>query len=970
MTQKKHSIHARPRPKSPRRGNIDSGAKTPDARTLSELLRGGKSFSAGNPSDGGQAPDFAAICRIVFGSSCRPISSPFAAIKTRRLVLTSPCRIDLSPAPIPVFDAEIAEIAPNAADNAYAARNGDVFSDEPNDDIWREIEQTIDRALSLQTPRESEFSAARALAVIRCAGGCGRPWRIAWATRGENEPCRLFVFEFGRSKNATYAERQMLELAQKNAKKPDVRNIDAAFSPDRLRRDCLSQIADWISDCAPQASCGDARCAQSDFLQQICIKSAFLCLLRASRHHDAGDVSAPSRRLPFAQTVERIWRILFPDADTDAPFGELAAPVFGKSFDRRANKALACFEAMFGAYLDGDSAAQTSAPPRNAAPENADAPERALFSIFSQYGITPRENSKRRVFLSLTPEILSAIFEQSLAGNLKNGDSGDRKANESTGSFYTPPEIAELMTDCALRAHLRRILPDLGDAQIGDILCDDAAGLPDSLSETLRAAVRDAIANIKCFDPACGCGAFAVQILRKLAAVSRRLNPDGAMPFDLRLRIAQNAVYAADIQYAPLAVTKLRIILHLLSAIPKHEPIPEASAAFHLHCADALGAPLSEDAGFPDKFDVILCNPPYGIRLSPEKRKEYRKKFCILPAKFDIYLPFFELAFSRARSAICFVTPDKWLSNNYAEKFRETRAMPHLTTLIHIGKSVFFNARVDALIAIFSVDPSDRLTVVAGLSASNRAAPRIIGKSAITAPYRLDGFLLPKRTDGDMFANLPHTLGDYIKARYAMLSMQTAYALKSGIATVRNPDPEKLLKMINTGTIGKFASRWGQKNMRYLKDAYAFPCIPRQTLLEKLGAAQYNDCIAPKIIVKGLNRLDAAIDIAGEYCPAVATIYICAGDLRTLKIVAAILNAPQTFDYLKSVAFSSSWNGALRFTPQMLTGIPAPDLCESEICDKIAQTVDRILQSADPAQTAQIQKELNALVALLYSQPG
>ncbi len=964
MTQKNRSIQPRPRPKTPRPRNIDSGAQTPDAGTLSEILRGGRPFSAG-----GQAPDFAAICRILFGASCRPITCPFAPIKTGRLILTAPCRIVLAPVPILVFDAEIAEIAPIAADNTGFTLCEDVFSDRLNDDIWREIEQTIDRALSLQTASKSAFSSAGALAVIRCADGCCRPWRIAWATRGEDAPCRLFVLEPGRNKNTTYAARQLLAMAQKNAKKPDIRNIEAAFSPDRLRRDCLSQIADWISVNAPQAACADARCAQNGGLLQICIKSAFLCLLRASRPHAAGDVSAPNSRLPFAQSVERIWRILFPDAETNAPFGDLAAPVFGKSFARRRNKALACFETRFGAYLDGDCDAHPSAfPPKKAAPENADAAECALFSVFSQYGITPRENSQRHVFLSLTPEILSAIFEHSLDAPLKSIASGNRKANESTGSFYTPPEIAELMTDCALRAHLRRILPDIGAAQIDALLCDDAAGSPDSLSEAQRAALRHAISNIKCFDPACGCGAFAVQILRKLAAVSCRLNPPGAMPADLCLRIAQNAVYAADIQYAPLAVTKLRIILYLLSALPMHEPIPASSAALHLHCADALGAPIGEAAGFPHKFDIILCNPPYGIRLSLGQRKEYREKFGILPAKFDIYLPFFELAFHRARSAICFVTPDKWLSNNYAEQFRKTRAMPHLTALIHIGKSVFANARVDALIALFSVETSDRLTVVALRPASNREAPRIIDKSAITAPYRLDGFLLPKQDGGDMFANQPHTLGDYIKARYALLSMQTAYALKADIASVRNPDPGKLLKMINTGTIGKFAARWAQKKMRYLKDAYAFPCIPRQTLLEKLGHAQYNDCIAPKIIVKGLNRLDAAIDIAGEYCPAVATICICADDLRILKIVAAILNAPQTFDYLKSIAFSSSWNGALRFTPQMLRSIPAPELRDSEICDKIAQTVDRILQSGNPDQTARFQNELNALVGLFYSQ--
>jgi hypothetical protein len=76
-----------------------------------------------------------------------------------------------------------------------------------------------------------------------------------------------------------------------------------------------------------------------------------------------------------------------------------------------------------------------------------------------------------------------------------------------------------------------------------------------------------------------------------------------------------------------------------------------------------------------DFFDIIVGNPPY-IRydnLSLRMRKFYRHSFKLFRNRSDIYIAFFDRAFGllSKRGVVCFITPDRWLRNQYGESLRD-----------------------------------------------------------------------------------------------------------------------------------------------------------------------------------------------------------------------------------------------------------------------------------------------------------
>jgi hypothetical protein len=112
--------------------------------------------------------------------------------------------------------------------------------------------------------------------------------------------------------------------------------------------------------------------------------------------------------------------------------------------------------------------------------------------------------------------------------------------------------------------------------------------------------------------------------------------------------------------------------------------------------------------------------------------------------------------------------------------------------------------------------------------------------------------------------------------------------------------------------------------MRYLKADYMYPIVEKQSFKAELGATYQRRAASPKLIVKGLTLLDAALDADGSYVPGKSTLVIANRDLDTLKFLAAIVNSKVASFYVKQKYASASYNGGVSFTPDMLNSIPIP----------------------------------------------
>ena len=348
--------------------------------------------------------------------------------------------------------------------------------------------------------------------------------------------------------------------------------------------------------------------------------------------------------------------------------------------------------------------------------------------------------------------------------------------------------------------------------------------------------------------------------------------------------------------------------------------------------------------GVGDGFDIVIGNPPYGAKMSANDKAVYKRTYRWLFKRYDIYMVFFELAFRLSKSIICYVTPDKWLSKSFGIVFRREAMIPCMTQILHLGNGVFDGASVDAIISTCHKKGSKRLKLLRAESASDYKVVNAIDKSKIVEPFLIDEYFreTPAAIVGRIERNA-HRLGEYAKCEYASVSPSEAYRLKAIVSC--NPTPgEDELKVINTGLVGKYATRWGQKRMIYLKATFEHPVVAIDAVREMFGETYARKMASPKLILKGLNRLDCAVDFEGRMMSTVATLNIRSESPVMLSVLSAIINSSAAEEYCRAKYISSSYCSGLLFTPDMINRLPVPDLSDLSSWKEIVEIVNRIVR--------------------------
>jgi hypothetical protein len=159
------------------------------------------------------------------------------------------------------------------------------------------------------------------------------------------------------------------------------------------------------------------------------------------------------------------------------------------------------------------------------------------------------------------------------------------------------------------------------------------------------------------------------------------------------------------------------------------------------------------------------------------------------------------------------------------------------------------------------------------------------------------------------------------------------------------------------------------REMVYLGDRFLRPVIDKKRFLKAFPNSYGRKAEQPKVIVKGLNLLDACLDIEGQVVPGKTTLMITAPDARHLKAVAAVLNNPLPLFYLRERYPASSYNQGTTFTKDMLNELPVPVFSSSDI-DAVTKLMDKILaqRGREPGggATAESESALNAMIYRLY----
>lgn len=370
-------------------------------------------------------------------------------------------------------------------------------------------------------------------------------------------------------------------------------------------------------------------------------------------------------------------------------------------------------------------------------------------------------------------------------------------------------------------------------------------------------------------------------------------------------------------------------------------------------------------------FDVVVANPPYidseaMTKTSKVLRDTVQAKYKFTKGNWDIYIAFFELAFDRLNlsGTLSFITPDKWISKPFGNEMRRLTTAK-LDSILRAGREIFESAKVDAIVTVYCCRTSSSI-LVRDFDGQVISDKRTVAKSELFAPYAYDWLF------SDSLPLLAKIEGSGIRLAAIgncenACATSDAYKLQAFVKnSVDEPDLTKYLKIINTGTIGKYVSRWGLREMVYLGDRYLRPVVNRAKFLDEFPNSYGVKSVRPKLIAKGLNLLDVCLDEKGTYIPGKTTLIVTADNLRSLKLLLALLNHPLALFYIKQRYPAASYNQGTSFTKDMFNEFPIPKMSELEE-DNIVSLVDQVLTDRIEQQpSSQAEAHLQTDIYKLY----
>lgn len=182
----------------------------------------------------------------------------------------------------------------------------------------------------------------------------------------------------------------------------------------------------------------------------------------------------------------------------------------------------------------------------------------------------------------LNPGILGSVFEKTI-----NHISSEADLQKEIGAYYTPDDVTQLVNRQAVDNRIREIIVDAYTeelrqpaefrAQVADLEFDellvkieDARGWFGN-DDGMKAAL-DCINNMRILDPSCGSGHFLTSTMDDVHKVQQSLyrglhggtDPSRREQYQMKQRLALNAIYGVDIDPVATEIAKLRVWLKIV----------------------------------------------------------------------------------------------------------------------------------------------------------------------------------------------------------------------------------------------------------------------------------------------------------------------------------------------------------------------------------------------------------------------
>lgn len=375
-------------------------------------------------------------------------------------------------------------------------------------------------------------------------------------------------------------------------------------------------------------------------------------------------------------------------------------------------------------------------------------------------------------------------------------------------------------------------------------------------------------------------------------------------------------------------------------------------------------------------FDAVIANPPYidSERMINAGQKPLREalaqRWPSARGNWDLYIVFMELglALTAQHGTMAFLTPDKWLAKPFGAAFR-SHHLGKITRIVALGRGVFERARVDSIVAVYRKSGTDCIES-ARLEGTALTPLARVHKRELETPWTLDALLSPHYAFVRRVMRAHSTLSSLLRCENACATSD-AYRLAPLIEEAQETqdgfDARRHYRVVNTGTLGRYTSRWDSKPMTYLGRRYAQPVVERARFASTFANSYRAKADAKKVVVKGLTHLHAALDLTGGMIPGKTTLILRSDDEHLLKFAAAVLNCPLAGFVTRARHGASSYNGGVAFTKAMIDALPVP--ADTGVRAKIACMVDALLrlkQSGTQAQCEALDREIDFALYAAY----
>ncbi|QED23027.1 Eco57I restriction-modification methylase domain-containing protein [Candidatus Deianiraea vastatrix] len=329
----------------------------------------------------------------------------------------------------------------------------------------------------------------------------------------------------------------------------------------------------------------------------------------------------------------------------------------------------------------------------------------------------------------ISVHILGHIFEQSITDleALKAGlteENFDKKQGKrkKDGIFYTPEYITKYIVEEAVGGWLNDRKNEL---EIDKIEPQEVPQIkskkwinPNAELINKYKQYAEKLKQIKVLDPACGSGAFLVEVFHYLEnewlTLSETLKKLGDIDesglFNYKTiykSILQNNIYGVDLNHESVQITKLSLWLKTANLNDELTTLDN-----NIKCGNSL-IDDPEIAGekafkweeeFPFKFDVVVGNPPYVFareKISQEVKDFYVGRYKSAQYQVNTYLLFIEQALNLIKISGSFglIVPNAWLMVQSAKNLRELLLKEcSIKNIVNLTGESFENVSVETII--------------------------------------------------------------------------------------------------------------------------------------------------------------------------------------------------------------------------------------------------------------------------------